>query len=136
MHELAIAEALLNQVREIAAGADAARVSAVHITIGALSGVDPEALRFAFPFAAADSCAADANLIIEAIPAHVHCNACGEDTTPDFPIYLCEQCGSGDVTMTAGRDLLLTAVEIAQDDAHPIETLNPVAATPTVAPRP
>jgi hydrogenase nickel incorporation protein HypA/HybF len=112
MHELSIAQALVDQVTAVAKDAGSSRVSAVHVSVGALSGVDPEALRMAFPFAAEGTSVGGAALDITAVPAHLHCHACGIDATPDFPIYVCEACGSCDVRLTGGQDLLLTAVEV------------------------
>jgi hydrogenase nickel incorporation protein HypA/HybF len=48
MHELSIMQSALDQVLEKARQAGASRVHAIRLRIGALSGVVPDALQFAF----------------------------------------------------------------------------------------
>ena len=53
MHELAIAVSLIDLACEKAAQLDVARIAAVHVRVGALSGVVAEALSFSYEVAAA-----------------------------------------------------------------------------------
>lgn len=48
MHELALMEEVRRLADEQAAAQGALRIHALHLRIGSLSGVDPEALAFAF----------------------------------------------------------------------------------------
>ena len=83
MHELSIAQALIDKVNRVAETEGATRVMRIAITVGALSGVDPEALEFAFPIAAEGSAAAHASLDITRLPARVLCSECGRETCPE-----------------------------------------------------
>lgn len=114
MHELSIAQALLEQLRRVAEREGADRVLSVTVRIGALAGVDAEALEMAFPVAAAGTLAEGATLRIEAVPARVHCTACGRDSAPPFPFLVCDACGSGAVHVESGRELDLVAAELRQ----------------------
>ncbi|MBA4388079.1 MAG: hydrogenase maturation nickel metallochaperone HypA [Verrucomicrobia bacterium] len=112
MHELSIAMALLQQLQDEARKEKAVRITSVTITVGTLSGVDPEALEFAFRMAAEDTISAQARLIIEKIPAAVQCKACGKRMKPKTRSAACRTCGSCDIEITAGRELMLKNMEI------------------------
>lgn len=116
MHELSIAQALVDELEGIARAEGARGVSRVTVAVGALSGAEPEALRMAFPLAAEDSIAADAELVLEQIPASVRCRACAADSEPDFPVFVCNHCGSSDIDIAAGRELLIRCVELDVPD--------------------
>jgi hydrogenase nickel incorporation protein HypA/HybF len=65
MHELAIAESIVNMAHETAAGR---RVLRIVVEIGALSCVSPEALGFSFSLAAAGSSTEGAELDLRPVP--------------------------------------------------------------------
>ena len=67
MHELGMATALVEQVEEIARREGAARIVRIELVVGDLSGVDREALEFAFPFAAERTAAEGAILVFEIV---------------------------------------------------------------------
>jgi len=113
MHELSIAQSLITQIEDAARDAGGGIVVSARIVVGGLSGVDAEALRFAFPIAAEGTRIADARLDIEADPAIIACNSCGARTTPDFPFPVCMDCESVDVTIEGGQHLLLASIELA-----------------------
>lgn len=112
MHELSIACALVEQVEELRRQHGAAEVLNITLTLGALAGVDQEALAFAFPIAAADTPLATAQLIIAPEPATVRCADCGKTTCPTLPALQCTECGSVAVTIVGGRDLIIKSVEL------------------------
>jgi hydrogenase nickel incorporation protein HypA/HybF len=114
VHELSIATALIEQVEDVLArqDGDGLLAGSVCVRVGTLSGVDEEALRIAFPVAAEGTRADGAELRVETVEAEVHCNACDTDTSPDFPFFVCENCGSSDVRIVCGRELLLQSIEM------------------------
>lgn len=121
MHELSIAQALVEQVADVLAKEGAVRATDVTVTVGALSGVNPEALLFAFPMAVQDTGIGTPRLRIDTVPAKVLCKGCGQSCEPDPPFLVCPACGGIDVEVESGRELLLTAVEleVAEGDARP-----------------
>jgi len=112
MHELSIAQALVEQLDHIVRREGAAHVAAVKVTVGSLSGVEPEALDMAFPVAAESSVAAGAALVLELVPARALCHTCRAEFEPDFPCFVCETCGCEDVEIRGGRELLISSVEL------------------------
>ena len=112
MHELSIAGALVEQLANLALREHAARVLSATVSVGSLSGVDPEALQMAFPLAAEGSSATGAKLIVRWIPARLHCAQCDLETLADDPVFLCSHCGAQQLTLIAGRELHLVEAEL------------------------
>ena len=73
MHELSIAHELVALACASAERAGAQRVRTVHVRVGALAGVADDALMLGYEIAASDTSLDGAQLIIEAVPAAIHC---------------------------------------------------------------
>ena len=109
MHELAIAEGIVEVAERHAAGR---RVYAVEVTVGHLRQVVPSALEFAFELVARGTTLDRAELRLTEVPAAGHCRACGCDSVLDgFPLA-CAACGSVDVEVTRGEELLVESLEL------------------------
>lgn len=114
MHELAICQALLDQVASIASEHGAERVSAITVRVGALSGVEPPLLSESFVLAReASRLAANAELTIEQQPARVSCRECARESEVQPNRLLCGWCGATGTRLIAGDELLLARVELA-----------------------
>lgn len=109
MHELAIAEGLVDAVRQRLPGQ---RITCVRLEIGALSGVVADSVRFCFDLVTEGTTLEGARLEIAQPPAVCHCRVCGTDFEPDGPFALCP-CGSAEVTVLTGQDLTITSVQVA-----------------------
>lgn len=116
MHELSIAQAMVEQLADIVAEHGAQSATALTVSVGSLSGVDPEALQMAFPLAAELTPGTNARLNLELVPADARCRDCDAAFQPDYPVFfVCPECGSASVTTTGGRELLITSVELEYD---------------------
>ena len=112
MHELSIASAVLAIVQR---HADGRRVERVELRIGHLRQVVPDALEFAWELVSDGTVAQGAALHIEEVPATVRCARCGgESTLRAFPAR-CARCGSLDAETTGGDELLVDALELAEE---------------------
>jgi hydrogenase nickel incorporation protein HypA/HybF len=109
MHELAIAEGLVDAVTGRLPGT---AIASVRLEIGALSGVVADSLRFCFDLATEGTALEGALLEISEPPAECECRACGKEFSPDGQIVLCP-CGSADVTVVSGQQLIITSVKVA-----------------------
>ena len=112
MHELSVATAIIEQVEKTREEEKAAKVNYVTLKIGALAGVENDALEMAFPFAAENTGTAGAELIIENIPVSVKCEDCGETTEPEIPFIACTACSSQKVVIVAGRELIIKTINM------------------------
>ena len=111
MHELALADAVVAIARDHARGQ---RVSAVDVKVGRLRQVVPDALAFAFELVAAGTEVEGAELRVEHVAVRVRCSRCAaESDAPDFPLA-CAECGSLDVEVVAGDELLVESLELEE----------------------
>ncbi len=108
MPELAIAEGV---VEAVAARADGARVVRVLLRVGRMTCVEPDAVRFCFDACARGTPVEGAALEIEEVPARARCRACGATAEVDPRIPLCA-CGSADLDVLSGGELVLSALEV------------------------
>ena len=115
MHELSVALGLIEGIQDSAARGGFDRVLAVHVRIGELSGIAPDALRFSWQLASAGTLAADSALRIEHVPLAVFCDRCGIEREPrPASGLICPECASACPTIVRGRDLQLVAVEVPE----------------------
>jgi len=111
MHEVAIAEALVEQVLRVAGENRLRRVAAINLRIGKLQAVVPEALLFALEVILEDTVAAGAAVNIEEVPCRVRCSSCGGEFETDEWSLFCPRCENGAVEVTAGRELIFDSLE-------------------------
>lgn len=115
MHELGICEPL---VEAVTAQADGRRVTALGVRIGSLHRVDPEAFETAFAVAAAGTVAEGAAMDLVDVPAHISCNSCEAVGESSAGLPLCPSCGSADVAVSGGDELVLEWIRMAKADAE------------------
>jgi hydrogenase nickel incorporation protein HypA/HybF len=111
MHEVAIAEAVMDIVLAHAAGR---RVVRIDVTVGHLRQVVPSALRFAVELAAQGTPAEGATLTIAAVPPAGRCRECGEQGALDAFPFACSACGGLAIDVTAGEELRVESIEVAE----------------------
>ena len=112
MHELSIATSLVETAARSAGEHGAVRVRTLRVRIGALTGVEPDALTFCFPFAAKGTVCEGARLDIVRVPAAGSCGACGATTDVADPLVRCPACDGWPLAMSGGRDLSLESLEV------------------------
>jgi hydrogenase nickel incorporation protein HypA/HybF len=109
MHELSLCQAIIDKVDGHAQGR---RVERVTVRIGHLRQVVPDSLRFSWEILVDGTDLAGCELEIEHIPAVVACSACDERTTLDLPVPMCGSCGSFEVELISGEELLIAAMDV------------------------
>lgn len=114
MHELSVAQSLIDQACEAAAREGSARVLRLSLKVGVLSGIVKEALLFSFELAAEGTACQGAALDIEEVPLSVFCPRCeAPRTLADCCHFICPTCGTPAPRILAGRELDLVSIEIA-----------------------
>jgi hydrogenase nickel incorporation protein HypA/HybF len=112
MHELSIALSIIESAEDEAARYGA-KVTAVHVRIGKLSGVVKEALLFAYELACETTTLAGSSLLIEDVPVVVFCSQCAaERTLASVQSLRCPVCGAPTPDVVQGRELELVALEL------------------------
>ncbi len=121
MHEAGIALNLIEAVQSRlealpAPGGGGARVAAIHVRIGELSGVSADALDFAFHCLSAGTPLESACLVFETVPLEVTCEACGHGGPVEDLNFRCPACGSERTRVAAGRELEVRTLELAEEE--------------------
>jgi hydrogenase nickel incorporation protein HypA/HybF len=116
MHEMSIVHALIEQVgAEIEKSGHPGRVLSLDLIIGRLSGVHVDSIRFALEILGPGTVVEGADVRISEPKAEFSCVGCGSREEIDELIVCCTQCGSGDITIEGGQDLVLQSIELAED---------------------
>jgi hydrogenase nickel incorporation protein HypA/HybF len=112
MHELSIAQSIIEIVDEEARKHGATQVKKIKLKIGEFSGVVREALEFSFDVVKSGTVAEKAELEIEIVKFKALCNGCGfilEDMN-DFNLF-CRVCGEP-MKIVSGREMNIEYIEI------------------------
>jgi hydrogenase nickel incorporation protein HypA/HybF len=113
MHELSIALNIIEAVEEEAARQGGGRITAVHLKIGALSGVVKAALKSAFEIAREGTSMNTAQLVIEEAPVVIFCPSCAEPRRVESEMRLtCPICNTPSGQILEGKEMLLVALEM------------------------
>lgn len=112
MHELSVAQALVEQVGNIVRENRADFATLIRIRVGPLSGVVPELLTHAFPLASAGTPAESARLEVLVAPVRVRCETCGVESKAPANRLLCSACGDWHTQVISGDELILESVEL------------------------
>jgi hydrogenase nickel incorporation protein HypA/HybF len=120
MHELSIATSIVETVLQEIQRQNLPPVQTIAVRIGALSAVDPEALRFGFESIIPDTPLAETKLEIEFVPVQGNCRACGQDFKVEDFVFACPLCDSGQIEVTRGEELDIAYLEVedAEGIAH------------------
>jgi len=113
MHEMSLAEGMLQLVEDGARRNDATAVKTVWLEIGALSQVEVDALRFCFDAVTRGSLAEGSRLEILTRPGLAWCMPCGDRVPMTLRGDGCPHCGSHPLQVLQGEGMRITEIEIA-----------------------
>ncbi len=111
MHELSIAQGILDIVQQYVPEDQAAGVRSVRVRIGPLSGIVPESLDFSFGAIVAGTPWRDAKLDLVLVPARLRCNGCTRESEARELVFCCPECGGHDIQMVSGAELDVVEIE-------------------------
>jgi hydrogenase nickel incorporation protein HypA/HybF len=130
---MSIVAGLVEVLEEKAREAGAMRVTAVKLRVGEMSGVVPELLTSAFEAYQQGTIAAGAVLEIEVVPVRPRCRSCGGTSWREEAGFICAACGSRDLEVVEGRELILERLEVEVDEEPP--PAGPAGGRPPRGPR-
>ena len=114
MHELSIAMGIVEAATE-EAERRGVQVNAVHLRLGALSGVVKDALLFSYEVACQDTPLAGSTLLVEDLPVIVFCSVCEkEQTLTSVQSFACPDCGTPTMDVRQGKELEVFALEVEE----------------------
>jgi hydrogenase nickel incorporation protein HypA/HybF len=115
VHELSIAMSIVEMAEEEAARHGSVQVNAIHLKLGALSGVVEQALLSSYEMASEETAVKGSRLLIENVPVVVYCpSCCAEQRLSSIQNFTCPECGTPTPEIRHGRELEVVALEITQ----------------------
>ena len=111
MHELSIASTIVDTVLREIEQRDLKVVYSISLKIGELTAVVPEALQFGFSVLIKDTQLAHTQLLIETIPITGRCRVCGVSFAVEQFIFVCPECGSGEIETIRGDELDIVSIK-------------------------
>ena len=112
MHEMSIAQNIVDIIRENVGPGKEDMVRSVKMKVGEFSGVVRESLEFCFTSLTHNTPLAGASLDIESVPIKALCNACSGTSALEYGVFICPLCGSNDVKLLSGTELMIETIEI------------------------
>jgi len=112
MHELSLAESLLQVIEDAAREQQFSCVKTVWLEIGQLACVEQESLRFFFDAVKADSVARQARLEIVAIAGQARCENCNRNCGIETYHTACPYCGQYALKVTQGEEMRIKELEV------------------------
>jgi len=112
MHEMSLAESMLQIIEDAARQQGFTRVRTVWLEIGQLACVEQESLRFSFEQVTNGSVADHARLEIIEIKGHGWCDQCGRDVPLPALHDPCPDCGNYQIKVTDGDQLRVKELEV------------------------
>lgn len=118
MHELSLAQSVLEIALDYAEKNEAVRIERLVLSFGRMSCIETSALETAFVAMAEGTRAQGAALCFEIMPVVVSCLSCEKEYEVDYQgILVCPSCGNVSVLLTGGtEDLTLIEMEVEQGE--------------------
>ena len=116
MHEMGIANSILDGVAAEVRRRPGSRAVKVSVRIGELAGVDPDALTFAFEALTLDTPMAGLTLEVEYRAPRGRCRDCSREFEMRNFALLCPSCGGTNAECISGDELEFAYLEVEEDE--------------------
>ncbi len=114
MHELAIAEQIVQVVMTHVEAHSIEHVTNVHIQVGEATGVVADSLTFSFEMIASSTPELDgAQLVIDTVPYRAKCRHCHKEFPVKHFIVQCPLCEKWDADVISGKEFKVLDMETA-----------------------
>ncbi len=111
MHERSLIKSLIEQTLDEMQVRGLRRIHEIQIQIGEFSGVEPRLVQSAFAEMAPDYWDTDVQLNVECVPLTAKCQTCDHAFSVERFQFVCPECGSGTVEITAGEEMRLVSLQ-------------------------
>ncbi|MCQ2970256.1 MAG: hydrogenase maturation nickel metallochaperone HypA [archaeon] len=123
MHELSMAQGIINAVLDTAKENNATEVNKVTIEVGRLAMINPEQLQFILGVLIENTIMEDAEINFEEVPVEMKCfdcdfhgNAVLDDSDHYAPLVKCPKCNSLKIDILNGKDIIVKNIVIEKPD--------------------
>jgi hydrogenase nickel incorporation protein HypA/HybF len=114
MHELSIAQNIVEIVKQSVPLDELKEVTTIKLKIGEISGIVSDSLEFGFQAITSGTELEKAKLNIEKIPFVFKCNSCNSESTNDLGVTVCPECESTDTKIVSGLEMQIVEVELKE----------------------
>jgi hydrogenase nickel incorporation protein HypA/HybF len=120
MHELSIAISIV-ELAEEEAECRGVQINAVHLKLGAFSGVVKDALLSCYEMACENTPLQGSRLVVEDVPVVIFCPSCrGLRPLSSIQLFCCPECGTPCSEIVQGKELEVVALEIQECAPNPV----------------
>lgn len=112
MHEMSIAQSLIDIVRDEMGKHGVTVLKSVRIQIGQLSAIVPDSLSFCFNIMTSGTDLEGAELMMEIIPLRGVCKTCKVEFEIKDYAFECPECGSPKIDTISGQELSILDMEV------------------------
>lgn len=112
MHELSIAQNIVDIIQENVKEENLRGVKSVKVQVGELSTVVPDSLEFCFSAIVSETPLTNARLDIQRTPFQVFCQSCQMILPSVGGIALCPKCGKSDTRVVSGTELHVVEIQL------------------------
>lgn len=112
MHEMSLCEGILQILEDQAQPQGYASVKTVWLEVGALAGVEMEALKFAFDVVTKGTLADGAKLEVIEVEGQAWCLPCEKTISINARFDACPECGSHQLQICGGEELQVKELEV------------------------
>jgi len=112
MHELSVAQEIINIVNNYLPDPKTTNVKAVKVKVGKLSNILPDSLTFCFEALTNESHLKGSKLEIVEIPVKVLCLKCNGESEIENPVFACPKCSNNKLKMISGMELQVDEIEL------------------------
>ena len=114
MHELSLAQSIVDLIQEHVPPERLAAVRVVHVDIGRLSGVVADSLDFCFTALVEGTLLQDSSLALNTIPLRLACRDCRDTFDSERDIFHCPSCDGSRTTVVSGMELRVAEIELEE----------------------
>jgi len=115
VHELSLAQNIIDSVREHVGDDRLPKVTEVVMEVGTASGVVGESLQFAYEAIVQGTPLASSVMTMHSVPFTVTCHACGTESESPAGYMVCPNCDSMDVSVVKGAEMILKQIVLNDD---------------------
>jgi hydrogenase nickel incorporation protein HypA/HybF len=113
VHELSIAQSIVEMVSAHVEETGSARVLEVRLRVGALAGIAKEPLLFCYEIATQDTVLAGSKLVVNEVPVAIFCPVClTERELPGCQLFRCPVCDTPSGDIRRGHELEIESMVV------------------------
>lgn len=117
MHEMSLMQGILERATEALSGYQVAKVNSLHVKIGVLANIMPEAFDFAFEVLTQDSIFAGAQLMTDILPLQARCSQCGRVFEQEQISLICPYCQLPTGKVISGGEVYLASIDFEEAES-------------------